>query len=108
MAYDRSMVTLLHAVGQSISALHVAAKLYIGLGLLLDDSWTMCDSNLTGVIDNETARNRLIASPTHCPTPCILFIILFRCTETGEFGVRGETLGPPNPGRVSSALEMKL
>jgi len=30
------------------------------------------------------------------------------CTETGEFGVRGETLGPPNPGRVSAALEMKL
>ena len=28
--------------------------------------------------------------------------------KTGEFGVRGETLGPPNPGRVSSALEMKL
>ena len=24
------------------------------------------------------------------------------CTA-GEFGVRGETLGPPNPGRVSSA-----
>jgi len=28
--------------------------------------------------------------------------------KTGEFGVRGGTLGPPNPGRVSSALEMKL
>ena len=33
---------------------------------------------------------------------------MYSCMETGEFGVRGETLGPPNPGRESSALEMKL
>ena len=30
------------------------------------------------------------------------------CQETGEFGVRGETLGPPNPQKTSRPVGLQV